>query len=682
MRIAFTHNLQLDHDDESQAEFDRQETVDAICDALRALGHDVTAIDVGRGTVSAITARLEAMKPDLVFNTAEGTHGRFREAFWPGLFDALGLPFTGSDAWVCAVTLDKQLTKLLVRQAGVPTPAWAFINDMSQLDACADMRFPLIAKPNAEGSSKGITVNSIVEDESALRGLMRTLLPKYPAGILVEEFIVGKDVVVPWLEAASPATGGVLSPCSYRFDESIIGKRKYAIYDYELKCLKSEAVEVEVPAPVSDAVKAKLLKLSRVVYDTLGIRDLGRIDWRVGDDDEVTFIEVNALPSLEPGAGIYLASAIAGLTETKDVLAAVIESAVRRHGIVDVPRELLEKPATSGLRVGFTYNVKRIAAKSADDDDSHAEYDAPTTIDQIAKAIESHGHTVVRLEATSSIVQALPAAHVDVVFNLAEGERGRGREAHIPALLELMDIPFTGSDAATMAIALDKDLARRVVAGAGVPIPRGMLLKGDEPSSSFAHLVYPVIAKPNAEGSSKGVLPECVVENEAALRALVTKLFAKYRQPILVEEFLPGREFTVGILASSADFSVPELLPPMEIVYLDKSKPLSIYAFEDKLDWSKTIRYDRPAVVDDQLLQRINDVALGAWQALGCRDVGRVDLRCDADGQPRFIEANPLPGLTPGWSDLCLVAESAGMTYEQLIGRVLAPAIARRRSEK
>ena len=279
-------------------------------------------------------------------------------------------------------------------------------------------------------------------------------------------------------------------------------------------------------------------------------------------------------------------------------------------------------------------------------------------------------------------MQALPAANVDVVFNLAEGERGRGREAHIPALLELMDIPFTGSDAATMAIALDKDLARRVVAGAGVPIPRGMLLKGDELSSSFAHLVFPVIAKPNAEGSSKGVLPECVVENEAALRTLVTRLFAKYRQPILVEEFLPGREFTVGILASSADFSVPELLPPMEIVYLDKSKPLSIYAFEDKLDWSKTIRYDRPAVVDDHLLQRINDVALGAWRALGCRDVGRVDLRCDAAGQPRFIEANPLPGLTPGWSDLCLVAESAGMTYEQLIGRVLAPAIARRTTEQ
>ena len=673
MRIAFTHNLQLDHDDENQAEFDRVETVEAITTALRSLGHDVTPIDVGRGTVSAITAQLEQLQPDLVFNTAEGSHGRFREAFWPALFDALGLPFTGSDAWVCAVTLDKQLTKLLVQQAGVPTPRWVFVNDMSQLDACADLRFPLIAKPNAEGSSKGITVNSVVDDEPALRALMRTVLPKYPSGIIVEEFIVGRDVVVPWLEVASPQTGGVLSPCSYRFDESIIGKRRYAIYDYELKCLKSEAVEVEVPAPVGDDVTKELLRLSRIVYSTLGIRDLGRIDWRVGDDDRITFIEVNALPSLEPGAGIYLASALAGLTETKDVLAAIVESAARRYSIVETPKEQPSK----GLRVGFTYNVKRIAAKHAGDDDSHAEYDAQSTIDHIAAAIESHGHTVVRLEATPAIVRQLPAANVDVVFNLAEGHSGRGREAHVPALLELLGIAFTGADAATMAVALDKDLAKRVVAGAGVPIPRGLLLSGDEPSSTFAHLQYPLIAKPNAEGSSKGVLPECVVSDEAGLRAIVTKLFKKYGQPILVEEFLPGREFTVGILARDASGDV-EVLPPMELVFLDKSNPLSIYAFEDKLDWSKTIRYDAPAVVDDQLLARINDVALGAWRALGGRDVGRVDLRCDAAGEPRFIEFNPLPGLTPGWSDLCLVAASIGLSYEALIGRILAPAIARR----
>ena len=665
MHIAFTHNLQRDHDDESQAEFDRQETVDAICAALRDLGHTVTALDVGAAAVADTTARLAALKPDLVFNTAEGTHGRFREALWPAIFDALGLPFTGADAWACAVTLDKQLTKLLVQQAGIRTPQWRHVTELAHVDACVGMRFPLIAKPNAEGSSKGITTKSIVEDEAALRALMNELLPRYPAGVLVEEFVVGKDVVVPWLQAASPQTGGVLSPCSYQFDEAIIGPRKYTIYDYELKCLKSEAVTVEAPASVPDSVIADLIRQSRIVYDALSLRDLGRIDWRVDANGQLWFIEVNALPSLEPGAGIYLAAGLAGLNDVKDVIGAVVESAARRHDLTTMTAS-----ASRPLRVGFTFNLKRIAAKSANDDDSDAEYDAEGTIAAIEAAIAAHGHRVVRLEATSLLPAQLEAARVDVVFNMAEGKGGRGREAQVPALLELLGLPHTGSDAVTMSLALDKDLCKRVVGAAGVPVPQGRLLIGDEDAAAYAGLVYPVIAKPNAEGSSKGVLPECVVSDEAALRALLAKLCARYRQPILVEEFLPGREFTVAMLGRDDDVE-PEVLPPMEIVFLNKDAKHPIYAFEDKLDWSASVRYDRPAVLDDDLRARVVAVAVGAWRALGCRDVARVDLRCDGNGEPRFIECNPIPGLAPGWSDLCLIAEAAGLDYQGLIGRIL-----------
>jgi D-alanine-D-alanine ligase len=157
----------------------------------------------------------------------------------------------------------------------------------------------------------------------------------------------------------------------------------------------------------------------------------------------------------------------------------------------------------------------------------------------------------------------------------------------------------------------------------------------------------------------------------------VRELFARYRQPILVEEFLPGREFTVGVLGSVDDGSVPELLPPMEIVYVDQSERHPIYAFEDKLDWSKKIRYDRRADVAPALRAAIDDVVTRAWYALGCRDVARFDVRCDAFGQPCFIEANPLPGMTPGWSDLCMIAEAEGMDYDALIGRVMAPGLRR-----
>ncbi|MDP2344563.1 MAG: hypothetical protein Q8O67_26670 [Deltaproteobacteria bacterium] len=327
------------------------------------------------------------------------------------------------------------------------------------------------------------------------------------------------------------------------------------------------------------------------------------------------------------------------------------------------------------LRIGLAFNLKRVVAKSAADDDSDAEYDSEATIEKLARAIASHGHDVVKLEATADIVRTLPAAGVDLVFNLSEGQRGRGREAHVPALCELLGLPFTGSDAATMAVSLDKQLAKHVVGGAGVRTPRSLLMKGDEDVSGFT---FPLIAKPNAEGSSKGVLPRCVVSDVAALRAIVSELFARYRQPILVEEFLPGREFTIGVLGDPADGHSPVLLPPMEVVFIAPDTKHPVYAFEDKLDWTKKIRYDRPAVVDAALLARIETAVKGAWTALGCRDVARFDLRCDGDGNPCFIEANPLPGLTPGWSDLCLISEAAGLSYEALIGRVLAPALRRR----
>ena len=270
-------------------------------------------------------------------------------------------------------------------------------------------------------------------------------------------------------------------------------------------------------------------------------------------------------------------------------------------------------------------------------------------------------------------MRTLPDANVDVVFNLAEGINGRSREAQVPALLEMLGVPFSGSDAATMALALDKHLAKAVVAAAGVPVPHGFTMKSADDVVP-ASIAFPVIVKPNTEGSSKGVQPKSVCTNAGDLRHNVADQIGRYRQPVLVEEFLPGREFTVAVLGEHAK---PRALPPMEIVFVEPDTAHPVYAFGDKLDWTKKIRYDRPAVVDDELRNQIDEVALGAWSALGCRDVARFDLRCDARGQVRFIEVNTLPGITPGWSDLCLIAESVGLSYDALIGEILAPALAR-----
>ena len=185
--------------------------------------------------------------------------------------------------------------------------------------------------------------------------------------------------------------------------------------------------------------------------------------------------------------------------------------------------------------------------------------------------------------------------------------------------------------------------------------------------------IFPLMAKPVAEGSSKGVLSKSVCHSEAELREGVRELVQKYQQPVLVEEYVRGREFTVGLIGERR----PKVLPPMEIVFLDKSDATPVYSFQHKLDWNDRIRYDVPAKLEPTEVERLKAAARGAFMALGCRDVARLDFRMDARGRISFIECNPLPGLTPGWSDLVLIAQGAGMDYRTLIGEILSGAIRR-----
>jgi D-alanine--D-alanine ligase len=323
------------------------------------------------------------------------------------------------------------------------------------------------------------------------------------------------------------------------------------------------------------------------------------------------------------------------------------------------------------MRVGLAFNLKRRKPERGGHADEEAEYDAPSTVRAIHEAIASWGHEVIDLEADRTFPTAVSAAGVDIVFNVAEGAGGRGREAHVPAVLELLGIPYTGSDPGALVVTLDKALAKAAVREAGVRTPRSIVMtRGDEPWPDG--LAFPVIVKPVAEGSSKGVLPASVARTEEEAREIVRPLVARYAQGALVEEFLPGREFTVALLGSP----VPTVLAPMEIVFT-AGEELPVYSFDHKLEPTDQIRYDIPARVTPELEHELRDLALRSFLTLGCRDVGRVDLRLDREGRPSFIECNPLPGLTPGWSDLCLIAEPAGLDYRSLVGRILGSAIAR-----
>lgn len=332
MKIVFTYNLQT-APSEDQAEFDTPQTVGTIEEGLRRLGHEVALVEVS-GPVSAVVRRIERLRPDLIFNTAEGLCGRAREAFYPALFEQLGIPYTGADAYTCAITLDKHLTKCALARHRIPMAPWFFL-ERSEDVADHEISFPVIIKPNFEGSSVGITGDSVAVTRQELDARAAALLARFPAGLIVEEYIGGRDLVVPFLEAASPATGGILEPATYGYRKSCVrGREEFSIYDFDMKMHGFDDLVVQVPADIPSDLRAEVMRLSRTIIERLCIRDLGRIDYRLDERGKVYFLEVNALPSLEAGASIFLSGALAGLDSPEAVLDAIIQSAIRRrHGL-------------------------------------------------------------------------------------------------------------------------------------------------------------------------------------------------------------------------------------------------------------------------------------------------------------------------------------------------------------
>jgi D-alanine-D-alanine ligase len=353
---------------------------------------------------------------------------------------------------------------------------------------------------------------------------------------------------------------------------------------------------------------------------------------------------------------------------------AVLRSAAARHGLTAMLDAAKPRPARgrrTNLRVGLAFNMKRIESHAGDD--REAEYDAPETIQAITQAIESHGHAVIPLEATQDFPRALTASNVDVVFNIAEGMAGRSREAQVPSLCELLGVPYTGSDSATLSICLDKALAKRLLVDVDTPAFQ-LLVTGRE---KLRPLRYPVIVKPNQEGTSKGITRKSVCDDEARLREVARELIDRYGQPALVEEYVFGRELTVGLLGERR----PRVLPPMEVVFLEKNER-PVYDYECKQDWQRHVRYECPARLTKDELRAVERACRTTFMTLGCRDVARIDLRLRPDGRVCVIEVNPLPGLTPNYSDLCLIANGARTDYRTLIGEILSGAIKRWQSRQ
>ena len=322
--------------------------------------------------------------------------------------------------------------------------------------------------------------------------------------------------------------------------------------------------------------------------------------------------------------------------------------------------------------VGLTYDLKTdYKFKEGDPLDANAEFDHPTTIDVIGKAIAANGFKVKKIGNAVDLLEKMDNLGVDIVFNISEGLTGRNRESQVPILLEMAGVPFVGADALTLGLTLDKVMAKKIFIAEGIPTPRFFEVNSAESLVSHDHCKFPLIVKPRFEGSSKGLSESSRVENTDELRKQVDFITRTYKQPALVEEFISGQEFTVAIVGNEN----PEIMPVVQIK-IDGKLKLNDKFYTFARITSDRLEYICPAKITQDLKKKLEDLALRVYRSVECRDFGRVDFRVDNDGKPYVLEINPLPSLSTE-DVFMLIAKNIGITYEQMLGKILNSALIR-----
>jgi len=322
------------------------------------------------------------------------------------------------------------------------------------------------------------------------------------------------------------------------------------------------------------------------------------------------------------------------------------------------------------MLVGLTYDLRADYLAEGYGEEETAEFDSPGTIQALDDALRALGHRTARIGNLHRLVERLAQGERwDLVFNIAEGLNGMGREAQVPAVLDGYGIAYTFSDPMVMGLTLHKGLTKRVVRDAGVATADFAVVESEADIDAI-RLPFPLFAKPVAEGTGKGVTPASRIADREALSGVCRELLRRFDQPVLVETYLPGREFTVGLVGSGAR---AESIGALEVILKDNAEP-GVYSYINKEQCEERVIY---RLVDDAPAREAAAVALRAWRVLGCRDAGRIDLRADAAGRVNFIEVNPLAGLHPTHSDLPILWQKAGRDYADLIRRIVESAARR-----
>jgi len=322
------------------------------------------------------------------------------------------------------------------------------------------------------------------------------------------------------------------------------------------------------------------------------------------------------------------------------------------------------------VRIGLAFDLKDVYLARGYSHEQVAELDSAETITAIEHTLQELGYETERIGYFQQLTRALVRnRRWDLVFNIAEGIHGIAREAQVPALLDAYNIPYTFSDPLILALTLHKGLTKHVVRDMGIPTPDFAVITQISDLEQV-DLPYPLFAKPVAEGTSKGIDGNSKISDPSRLRDTVATMLECYHQPVLLETFLPGREFTVGITGTG---DRAEVVAVMEVCLKAGAEP-GMYSYENKENWREVVQYQ---LADDESADRCRPLALAVYRGLGCRDAGRVDIRMDAYGNPSFMEINPLAGLNPNSSDLPIMCGLSGIPYRELIRRIVESAMDR-----
>ncbi len=322
------------------------------------------------------------------------------------------------------------------------------------------------------------------------------------------------------------------------------------------------------------------------------------------------------------------------------------------------------------MKVGITYDLQEYYLNHGMSEEDAAEFDRPDTIEGIEKAVSNLGYETDRIGNIFELTQRLVNGdRWDMVFNIAEGVKGFAREAQIPALLDAYGIPYTFSDPMVLGLTLHKGMTKHVIRDIGVPTPDFMVINSLKDLEKCS-MAFPVFAKPVAEGTGKGIGSDSKIKDSKGLLEACRWILETFKQPVILESFLPGREFTVGITGTGSKAVSTGVME----VLLQKGADPDSYSYANKKHYETRVKY---SLADDPEALKAAETALAAWRGLGCRDGGRIDLRSDENGIPMFLEVNPLAGLNPEISDLPILCGMSGISYQELIKRIMESALER-----